>query len=179
MTLYCLLLFLSWELKIYSLEWNKCGFSCWAWKAANRRTFASSPASLWKKKKKVWLKRAVNIKGLSSINKKGLTIPFVFTNSSVAISQPCVTVLLFHMATGEDLNSAWVAGLSLIHLSGTLCNIKDLSSQKCVAELKSSVVSKSNWKSQAEAPFSNLFSNAVTGISWFPAHLDMNSVFCH
>lgn len=90
-----------------------------------------------KKNKKVWLKRAVNIKGLPSINKKGLTIPFVFTNSSVAISQPCVTVLLFHMAAGEDLNSAWVAGLSLIHLSGTLCNIKDLSSQKCVAELKS------------------------------------------
>jgi len=70
----------------------------------------------------------VNLKGLSSINKKGLTIPFVFTNSSGAISQPCVAVLLFPMTTTEDLNSAWIAGLSLIYFSGTVCSIRDLSS---------------------------------------------------
>lgn len=66
------------------------------------------------------------MKGLPSINKKGLMIPFVFTNSRDAISQPCMTVLLFPMATGEDLNSTWIGGLSVIYFSGTLCNIKEL-----------------------------------------------------
>lgn len=54
MTLYCLLSFLSSELKTYSLDWNnRYGFSDWVWlTAVNKRTFPSSPTSLKKKKKK-------------------------------------------------------------------------------------------------------------------------------
>lgn len=68
------------------------------------------------------------MKSLLFINKKGLTIPFIFTNSNDEIFQPCVTVLLFPMATREDLNSSWIEGLGLFYFRGTLCSVKDLSS---------------------------------------------------
>lgn len=68
------------------------------------------------------------MKSLLFINKKGLMIPFVFINSSDEIFQPCVTVLLFPMATREDLNSSWIEGLGLIYFRRTLCSIEDLSS---------------------------------------------------
>lgn len=74
------------------------------------------------------------LKALQSINRKGLIIPFAFTNSSGAASQPCITVLLFPTAERGDLNSAWVAGLSFISFSGALCSSS--LHKKYVTELK-------------------------------------------